>query len=68
MSRSDEAKWQNVIQRLVNENYKSMSDDTKKNLFQVSNAVFPRKNKKILDNRYKVYFNRSIERNITEVK
>lgn len=43
MSGSDEAKWQNVIQRLVNENYKSMSDDTKKNLFQVSNAVFPRK-------------------------
>lgn len=68
MSGSDEAKWQNVIQRLVNENYKSMSDDTKKNLFQVSNAVFPRKNKKILDNRYKVCFNRSIERNITEVK
>lgn len=45
MSRSDEAKWQNVIQRLVNENYKSMSDDTKKNLFQVSNAVFDDKKK-----------------------
>lgn len=43
MSRSDEAKWQNIIQRLVNENYKSMSDDTKKNLFQVSNAIFPKK-------------------------
>lgn len=43
MTRSDEAKWQNVIQRLVDENYESMSDDTKKNLFKVSNAIFSEK-------------------------
>ena len=31
---------QNEIQRLVESNYKSMSDQTKEKLFGVSNAVF----------------------------
>lgn len=30
----------NIIQRMVDSNYKSMSDKTKENLFEVSNAIF----------------------------
>lgn len=30
----------NIIQKMVDSNYKSMSDKTKENLFRVSNAIF----------------------------
>lgn len=40
MKKSDRSKWRNVIQTLVEENYQSMSEDTKENLFKVSNAIF----------------------------
>lgn len=30
----------NIIQRMVDSNYKSMSNETKENLFGVSNAIF----------------------------
>lgn len=38
-------KQQNTIQRLMNDNFKSMSDKTKENLFGVSNVVFSDKKK-----------------------
>ena len=38
-------KQQNTIQRLMNDNFKSMSDKTKENLFGASNAVFGGKKK-----------------------
>lgn len=45
MKKSDRSKWQNVIQALIEENYQSMSDDTKANLFKVSNVIFSEKKK-----------------------
>lgn len=33
----------NIIQKMVDSNYKSMSDQTKENLFGASNAVFTKK-------------------------
>ena len=38
-------KQQNTIQILMNDNFKSMSDKTKENLFGASNAVFNDKKK-----------------------
>lgn len=41
MKRSD--KRPNTIQRLMDDNFKPMSDKTKENLFGVSKAVFTKK-------------------------
>lgn len=35
----------NIIQQMVDSNYKSMTDKTKDNLFEASNAVFNDKKK-----------------------
>lgn len=35
----------NVIQQMIDNNYKSMTRETKENLFKVSNAVFSDKKK-----------------------
>lgn len=35
----------NIIQQMVDSNYKSMTDKTKDNLFEVSNAIFSDKKK-----------------------
>lgn len=40
MTKSEKSKWLNIIQRMVDSNYKSMSNETKENLFGVSNAIF----------------------------
>ena len=40
MTKSEKSKWSNIIQRMVDSNYKLMSDKTKENLFGVSNAIF----------------------------
>ena len=40
MTKLEQSKWSNIIQRMVNSNYESMSDKTKENLFEFSNAIF----------------------------
>lgn len=40
MTKSEQSKWSNIIQRMVESNYESMSNKTKENLFGVSNAIF----------------------------
>lgn len=40
MRKSDRGKWTNIIQQMVDSNYKLMTDKTKENLFEVSNAIF----------------------------
>lgn len=40
MTKSEKSKWSNIIQRMEDSNYKSMSDKTKENLFGVSNTIF----------------------------
>lgn len=35
----------NIIQRMVDSNYESMTDKTKDNLFEASNAIFSDKKK-----------------------
>lgn len=40
MTKSEQSKWSNIIQRMVDSNYDSMSNKTKENLFGVSNAIF----------------------------
>lgn len=40
MTKSDRSKWTNIIQKMVDSNYKSMTNKTKENLFEVSNAIF----------------------------
>ena len=40
MTKSEQSKWSNIIQRMVDSNYETMTDKTKENLFGVSNAIF----------------------------
>ena len=49
MKKSDRSKWQNIIQQMVDSNYKSMTSKTKENLFEVSNAIFTEKFKTVVD-------------------
>lgn len=45
MKKSDRSKSKNIIQQMVDSNYKSMTDKTKDNLFEASNAIFSDKKK-----------------------
>lgn len=45
MKKSDSSKQTNVVQQMVDSNYKSMTDKTKDNLFKASNAIFDGKKK-----------------------
>lgn len=40
MIKSEQSKWSNIIQRMVDSNYETVIDKTKENLFRVSNAIF----------------------------
>lgn len=53
----------NEIQRLMDDNFKAMSDKTKEKLYGVSNAVFiEKKFQKGVDNLLKVSYNRKCQK------